>query len=377
MRDLHDSSFKLWFDHAEMVRDLLRGFVPADVVEVFAFDTLEQLPAEFIGDDLRQSRGDMVWRVRFRGEAAGQWLYLLVLLEFQSTVDRHMAARVLAYTAQTFVKLIRNDALPADGKLPPVLPVVIYNGRTRWSAPEEVGEMIAAAGGGLAPFQPRQRYLLLDQHATRVEDLPPGNVVSAQIELEQGSVSAMAPVLRKLGELLSEARHDSLRQAFAEWTRHVVERSRLAASDPGLVETLRALEETGDLNAMGSLLAERIDEFAEERLAKGLAEGLARGKAEGLARGKAEGLARGKAEGLARGKAEGLARGKAEGLEQERALLSRLTTRKFDAGTAARLAALLEGVEDPEHLAEVGEQVIDCTTGAELLARTKRAVERE
>ena len=340
MPDLHDSSFKLWFDHAEMVRDLLRGFVPEDVVEAFDFDTLEQLPAEYIGDDLRQSRGDMVWRVRFRGEATGEWLYLLVLLEFQSTVDRHMAARVLAYTAQTFIKLIRNEALPADGRLPPVLPVVIYNGRTRWSAPEEMGEAIAAVGGGLAPFQPRQRYLLLDQHAMRVDDLPPGNVVSAQIELEQGSVSAMAPVLRKLGELLNEPRHGSLRQAFAEWVRRVVERSRLAASQPGLVDTLRALEETGDLKAMGSLLAERIDEYADERLA------------------------------------EGLAQGKAEGLDQERALLSRLTARKFDAGTAARLAALLEGVDDPERLAEVGEQVIDCVTGAELLARAERAAGR-
>ncbi len=41
MPDLHDSSFKLWFDHVEMVRDLLRGFVPKDVVEAFDFDTLE------------------------------------------------------------------------------------------------------------------------------------------------------------------------------------------------------------------------------------------------------------------------------------------------------------------------------------------------
>ena len=58
-------------------------------------------------------------------------------------------------------------------------------------------------------------------------------------------------------------------------------------------------------------------------------------------------------------------------------MLSRLAARKFDTATAARVAELLAGVDDPEHLAEVGEQVIDCDTGAELLARVRRAAERD
>ena len=74
-----------------MIRNLLRGFVPADLVEAFDFDSLEPLPAQHVGDDRRQSRGDMLWRLRYRDRATGEgeWLYLLVLLEFQSTVDRH------------------------------------------------------------------------------------------------------------------------------------------------------------------------------------------------------------------------------------------------------------------------------------------------
>ena len=341
MGDLHDSSFKLWFDHPRMVEDLLRGFLPEDLAAEFDFHTLEQMSAEYVGDDLRQSRGDMLWRVRFRTEGArGEWLYLLVLLEFQSTVDRHMAARVLAYTGQTYLKLIRGgEALAPDGRLPPVLPIVVYNGRPRWSAPEEVGETVAVVGSGFAPFQPRQRYLLIDEHAPRAEDLPRGNVVSAQIALEQGSVAALPPVLRELSELLAGPRYASLRRGFAEWTRQVVERSRSASGDPALAGALRALEETGGLREMGSLLAERIDEYVDEQVEKRTQE-----------------------------------RVEQRGLEQERALLSRLTARKFDAETAAALAALLGRVDDPERLAEIGEQVIDCPTGDELLARAERAV---
>lgn len=51
-------------------------------------------------------------------------------------------------------------------------------------------------GEGLLPFQPRQRYLLLDEHAQRIEDLPPDNSVTAQIALEQGEVESLVPVLR-------------------------------------------------------------------------------------------------------------------------------------------------------------------------------------
>ena len=66
MRDFHDASSRLWYDHPRMIRDLLRGFVPADLVEAFDFDSLEQLPTRHVGDDRRRSRGDMLWRLRFR-----------------------------------------------------------------------------------------------------------------------------------------------------------------------------------------------------------------------------------------------------------------------------------------------------------------------
>ena len=337
MRELHDLAFKRWFDHRRMVEDLLRGFAPPGVAARLDFASLEQMSADYVDDDLRASRGDALWRVRRRRDGEREWLYLLVLLEFQSTVDPFMAARVLAYTAQTYVKLVRAEAVRPGERLPPVLPVVIYNGRTRWSAAEDMDGLVAAAGGALAPFQPRQRYLLLDEHALRVEDLPEDNAVSAQIALERGSRSDMAPALRDLDRLLAGPEHESLRRAFAEWVRRTVERSRAAAENPGLAGTLRMLEEAGDLGAMGSLLAESIDAHYDAL--------------------------------MARAKKEGLERGMERGLAQERALLSRLAARKFGAATAARLAALLEGVSDPARLEEIGESVIDCADGADLLAR--------
>ena len=366
MREFDDAAFKRWFDHKRMVEDLLRGFAPA--AEVLDFATLEQLPAEYADDDLSRSRADAVWRVRFREASAG-WLYLLVLLEFQSTVDRHMAARILAYTARMYLKLIRGGELPPGGKLPPVLPVVIYNGERRWWASVEVGETIASAGPALGPFQPRQRYLLIDEHALRVEDLPADNVVSAQIELEQGSISELGPVLQRLSVLLSGPEHASLRRAFAELTRHMVSRSASARSHPELASALRAAEETGGLSAMGSLLATRIDEYIEASVAKGIEERLAQGVPESSAERLAEGIAKG----VERGRSEALE----QGLARQRMMLVRQASRKFGAGTESRLTALLAEVADAKRLAEIGDLVIDCADGAELLARAEAAARGE
>ena len=366
-REFDDAAFKRWFDHKRMIEDLLRGFAPATVARTLDFATLEQLPADYVDDDLARGQGDAAWRVRFRG-AAGEWLYLLVLLEFQSTVDRHMAARILAYTARMYLKLIRGGDLPSDGRLPPVLPVVIYNGERRWSAATEMLAAIAPVGEDLAPFQPRQHHLVIDEHRLSVEDLPEENVVSAQIALEQGSVPAMASVLRRVSALLAGEEHASLRRAFAELTLGMVERSAAARTHPELASALRAAAETGGLNAMGSVLARRIDEYIETNT-EARAQALAEERAQALAEERVEAA-------RARAEAQTEERVRAAMLERSRAMLSRQAERKFGAGTGARLAALLTEVADPERLSAVGDLVIDCADGAELLARAGESANR-
>ena len=68
-------------------------------------------------------------------------------------------------------------------------------------------------------------------------------------------------------------------------------------------------------------------------------------------------------------RAEGRAEGIERGIAAERDLLRRLAARKFDAGTAERLAGPMAGIDDPERLAEAGAWIIECASGDELIAR--------
>ena len=79
----HDASYKLLFSSPEVVRDLVMGFIPDDWLHSLDYTTLEKMPGSYVSDDLRQRADDVVWRVR----ADGQWVYLYLLIEFQSHTD--------------------------------------------------------------------------------------------------------------------------------------------------------------------------------------------------------------------------------------------------------------------------------------------------
>ena len=89
----HDHSYKLLFSHPEMVRDLLTGFVKEAWVEQLDFSTLEKVSGSYVTEDLRDREDDIIWRVRWGDD----WLYVYLLLEFQSSEDKHMAVRIMTY----------------------------------------------------------------------------------------------------------------------------------------------------------------------------------------------------------------------------------------------------------------------------------------
>ena len=70
--------------------------------------------------------------------------------------------------------------------------------------------------------------------------------------------------------------------------------------------------------------------------------------------------------------AQGVEQGVERGLAQGRvALLGRMAERRFGAGVAARLEALLANESDLARLDEAGEWLLDCATGDALLARVR------
>jgi len=129
----HDSFYHRLFNHAGMVARLLREFVPEPWLDDFDLDNITRETDKFHTDYDERRHSDTAWRIPKRGGGA---VYVLVLLEFQSTIDRWMALRVLVYVGLLWQHLIDQKRLLPDGRLPPIRPIVLYNGNTPWTAPE-------------------------------------------------------------------------------------------------------------------------------------------------------------------------------------------------------------------------------------------------
>ncbi len=225
--------------------------------------------------------------------------------------------------------------------LPPVLPIVIYNGQRPWTAAADVSELVASGGPALAPYQPSQRYFLLDEGRARRAGLPRDNLVSTLIGLETDpDLERLPELLKALIGLLREHEDAALRQAFEAWIAQVLLPRRFRGVTP---ESLPRLEE------VRTMLEENVREWTAEWVAEGREQGLEQGREEGREQGREE--------------------GREQGREEERALLRRMAARKFDAAAARELAAALAEVTDADRLAEVGDWIIECGTAADLLAR--------
>ena len=261
-----------------MVEDLLRGFISEAWIKELDFTTLEKVSGSFVSDDLREREDDLIWRVRWRNE----WLYIYILLEFQSTVDAFMAVRILTYLGLLYQDLIKHQQLTARDSLPPVLPLVLYNGQPRWYAARNIQDLITVVPPGLEKYCPQLEYLVLDEGAFSDSELAPlRNLVAALFRLEQSrTITDIQQILIHLIEWLQSQEQAGLRRDFTVWLRRVI----LPRRSPAVM-----LPEIYELQEMHTMLAETVQQWYAEAEKQGRQQGLQQGRQEGRQEGQLEG----------------------------------------------------------------------------------------
>ncbi|XTZ39010.1 Rpn family recombination-promoting nuclease/putative transposase [Salmonella enterica] len=119
----HDKVFKAFLDQPDTARDFMQLHLPAELQAACDFSTLKLESGSFIDDKLRAFFSDVLYSLKtVSGEG-----YIHVLVEHQSTPDRHMAFRMLRYA----VAVMQRHLDAGHRKLPLVIPVLFYAGRRR------------------------------------------------------------------------------------------------------------------------------------------------------------------------------------------------------------------------------------------------------
>lgn len=98
-----------------------------------------------------------------------------------------------------------------------MLPLVLYNGKPRRSAPLDIAELIEPTPGGLGRYRPHLRYLLIDEGCYADSELAAlCNLAAALFRLENSRTPQdIGRVLEALIEWLKMPEQTSLRRAFA------------------------------------------------------------------------------------------------------------------------------------------------------------------
>ncbi len=278
----HDTGYKLLFSDPLMVRDLLQGFIDDPWLARLDFSTLELVNGHYVSEDLRNRADDVVWRVK----ADERWVYLYLLIEFQSRIDRFMALRMLVYVGLLYQDLVRGKQLGPDGLLPPVLPIVLYNGEPRWKAPTSLDALLPRVPAFLAPLQPSMRYLLIDEGACTPATFArlPRNLVAAIFQLEQPhTLEGVQRIVAEVEAATREPEYATVRRVIAIWLRASLRRNR---KSPIL------LPELDDLQELKIMLSQRIEKWAKEFQAEGEKKGRVEGRIEGRVEGEVRMLER-------------------------------------------------------------------------------------
>ena len=216
-------------------------------------------------DQARES--DLIWKVYFKD---GQPLYLYLLLEFQSSQDGEMPLRLLEYVTLLYRTLIKSGEAQADA-LPPVMPVVLYNGDSRWTKPTSLDQMIQAPSF-LKAWQPQFQFLLLDEGAFEPEQLEAmGTAVALLFEAEQASdrerlVQAMSQLFKALETLPNYQR---LRRLIVRW---LLRHTRRKIGPDAIIEQYLSEQREG-----ADMLAENFVKVIKQEREQGLQQGLQQG----------------------------------------------------------------------------------------------------
>ncbi|MDR1688364.1 MAG: Rpn family recombination-promoting nuclease/putative transposase [Clostridiales bacterium] len=192
IHNLKDNAYKLIFGTPEMFLEFLHNFINIDILKNLKPSDIEDISDRFLPmfDDNRDS--DTVKKIRL---SETEPLFVIGIIEHESEVNYTSSFKMLQYITyilSDFIKLNDEEyhkqrkagntklklSTSKDFKLPPVLPIVFYDGKTKWTS------SLSLAGRTqyseiFSKYIPEFEYELVDLNKYSLNDLVNyGNLLS-------------------------------------------------------------------------------------------------------------------------------------------------------------------------------------------------------
>jgi predicted transposase/invertase (TIGR01784 family) len=154
----HDKLFRTVFSDPHEAESFLRAYLPPSETERLAWETLTLVETSFVDEAMAESESDLLYTVQVK--ETGQPVHLYVLFEHQSSPDRWMRFRLLKYMCRIWDEGFKTE--PDRQNLIPILPVVFYQGQTRWRHATQFADLFPESEQAHV-FLPHFTHYLIDQ----------------------------------------------------------------------------------------------------------------------------------------------------------------------------------------------------------------------
>lgn len=151
--NIHDTYFKALFQNPKNVRDFLEVFFP-ELSKYLKIESVEPKPTEKYSQTLGEQQ---YLDFAVNCDVKGRQLQVYLIFEHKSRVDRGIFLQLLRY-----MLCVWEEDLKSRRDLTPIIPIVFYHGRRKWSVRRRLGEYFQELPPDLARYVLDMEYLLFD-----------------------------------------------------------------------------------------------------------------------------------------------------------------------------------------------------------------------
>ena len=294
-----DSSGKLIFDDPILCAQFLDGYVDIPMLKNVKPEDIEDVSKRYVHMFTEERNSDVVKRVHIRDENGKKLpFYIISLIEHKNKVDYNVTMQILRYMVYIWEEYEKEMEKKHKGisktkgfRYPPVLPIIFYDGASKWTASTQL----------------KDRIVLND---TLLKYIPDFDCILVQLKDYSN-----AELMKRKNELSIVMLIDKLQSAddfkiLEKETNSAYIQEAVEHSPEYLLDIMSQIVEV--FLAKLNIPQEEIDEFSGQIKERKMAELFANFKGYDVQAARAEAKRLGMEEGLTEGRAEGRAEGQAE-----------------------------------------------------------------
>jgi predicted transposase/invertase (TIGR01784 family) len=266
------NAYKQIFEHPDLVQQLLMHFSEEDFLNELDFSSLKKSDKSFTASASGDGESDILFTAKFNGRD----IYIYILIEFQSAVDRFMSQRMLKYILELYDYLISTERLRT---LPAVFPVLLYNGNDRWTSPVDIFNLIQTSGIP-EKYIPHFRYCKIAENEFSTEFiLKFRDFTSALFYAENSDKEMLINKFHIIIRMLENEKPEYI-SLFKNWLNHIFE-----------IDNKEFSLKTDNIKKDSKMgLAQKVEIWRKELLLEGEMHGIEKGKAVGVRLGIIKGI---------------------------------------------------------------------------------------